>query len=378
MRIRIGIGHPAARISAATLLAVGAVALAIPRGDVTGQNSIKTAEQSPPLFTAIDLTPRGLYDDAHAVGISGEQQVGDAHVNWTTHALLWRSSAASMVDLNPGGFGESKATGICGNQLVGRGTTIGKIHALLWPGSAGNVVDLTPSGFDAEVLGTSGDQQVGDGSSPRTAPAHALLWRDSAASMVDLHPRGFVWSKATGVSGGQQVGMGELPSTTGYRNEHALLWRGSAASVVDLNPTGFAFSEAWGVGGGQQVGTGVPMDPSGDRPAGNHALLWRGSAASVVDLGPGFAAATNGVEQVGSAGGYAVLWRGSAASMMDLHAFLPPGFQDSGASAIDANGNVVGSASPTGGPAPDWHAFLWRRNVPKSTTSQEQSAVRCK
>ncbi len=399
MRMLIGIraGPAARKINTALLLAIGAIALVVPRGDMAGQPSTKTAEQLPPMFTAIDLTPRGRYSDAHASGISGEWQVGDAYVGFgTTHALLWRSSAASMVDLNPAGFGESGATGICGNQQVGKGTSPGKNHALLWRGSAASVEDLTPSGFDAEARATSGDQQVGIGNTKAMGQAHALLWRSSAASVVDLHPRGFVWSFANAVAGGQQVGMGGLPSTES-RIEHALLWRGSAATVVDLHPSGFDISHAWGVGGGQQVGLGVRPVPrelwakygsSEDR-----ALLWRGTAASVVDLTPSglgssrtlvvypgiipsVAFATNGEEQVGRAGGRAVLWRGSAASIVDLHAFLPPGFGASQAMAIDANGNVVGYASNP--PAPDSHAFLWKRNVPKPTTSQGQSMGRCK
>jgi len=249
------------------------------------------------------------------------------------------------------------------------------------------------TGKKIPVLDSNGNKvlvlvrQVGNGSSPRTAQAHALLWRDSAASVVDLHPRGFDWSKAIGVSGGQQVEVGSLPPTGPYRNEHALLWRGSAASVVDLHPGGFLFSAAWGVSGGQQAGYGE-MGPAGGRTEGNHALLWRGSASSVVELSPsGFsssgmtasvASATNGEEQVGRAGTHAMLWRGNAESVVDLHAFLPPGFGFSQAMAIDEHGNVVGYATPTGGPTPDSHAFLWKRNVPKPATSQGQTTVRCK
>ena len=65
---------------------------------------------------------------------------------------------------------------------------------------------------------------------------------------------------------------------------------------------------------------------------------------------------------------------------IDLHAFLPSGFALSIARGIDVKGDVVGEASPpsTGEPAPNFYAFLWRRNVPKPATSQEQTAVRCK
>jgi hypothetical protein len=152
--------------------------------------------------------------------------------------------------------------------------------------------------------------------------------------------------------------------------------------VVDLHPSGSVSSLAWGVGGGQQVGFGVKMEPSGRSAGSDHALLWRGSAAGVVDLTPsGFEPsavfATNGEEQVGRAGGHAVLWRGSADGMIDLHTFLPLGFGGSEAMGIDSSGNVVGDAGEKTSPRGS-HVFLWRRNVPKPTTSQGQITVICK
>lgn len=324
----------------ATLLVLVPIVLVAPGGEeALSQTGTVTVTQAP-LFTAIDLTPSGF--DSHALGTSGGEQVG---------------------------YGSGPATGV-------------QIHALLWRGSAASVVDLNPNGFDkSEAWGICGGQQVGYGSGPATkGRTHALLWSGSAASVVDLHPRGFIWSVASGFSGEQQVGTGELPTPGPYRNEHALLWRGSAASVVDLHPRGFIFSSAGGVFGGQQVGIGALAVAGG--VGDYHALLWRSSAASVVDLTPtGFrssgAVATNGEEQVGTRDGHAMLWHGSAASVMDLSAFLPPGFQFSGAASIDANGDIVGFASPTGGPGETFHAFLWRRNMPRPGTSREQNTARC-
>ena len=317
------------------LLALVSITLVAPGSEVALSQTGTGTVVPPPLFTAIDLTPSGF--DAHALGTSGGEQVGYGSgpaTGFQPHALLWRGSAASVVDLNPSGFDKSEAWAICGGQQVGHGSgpaTKGRTHALLWRGSAASVVDLHPSGFDgSEIFHTSGGQQVGDGYTGGNS--HALLWRGNAASVVDLHPQGFISSSAGGVFGGQQVGIGPLAVAGGVGDYHALLWRGNAASVVDLTPTGFRSSGA---------------------------------------------VATNGVQQVGTRDGHAVLWHGSAASVMDLSAFLPPPFHFSGAARIDANGDIVGFAGPTGGEGEPFHAFLWKRNGPRPVTFREQSTTGC-
>jgi hypothetical protein len=182
-------------------------------------------------------------------------------------------------------------------------------------------VDLNPGGFAGSLgIATDGGQQVGYGA--RTggvglAPSngnHALLWSGTAESLVDLHPvSGYDITSANGVGGGQQVGWGGA-----YGSEHALLWTGSAQSVVDLHPSGFSRTVARAVAAGQQVGWGTTDDGL------THALLWNGTADSVVDL----------------------------------HVFLPAGFTRSGASGIDASGNIIGGAVDAQGVG---HAILWVR-----------------
>ncbi|HVH30202.1 MAG TPA: hypothetical protein VNA31_00850 [bacterium] len=382
MGFRILAGLTAPKILKPLLLVVVLIGLVGPGSGVAlSQSSTRISGQAP-LYTAIDLHPSGFVE-SHGRGISGEQQVGDIWVPpgiGETHAVVWRGSAANMVDLHPRGFSEgSDARGVCGGEQVGAGfpnmSGDRNLHALLWRGSAASAVDLNPRGFLQSVaLGTSGDQQVGEGDWAYLT-THALLWRGSATSVVDLNPRGFEQSHATATSGDQQVGWGFGPATGG--EVHALLWHGSADNVVDLHPLGFTLSAADGTFGGQQVG--VASNSGWDN---GHALMWRGSAASAVDLNPhGFtssrAHATNGEEQVGSgvpegaplivgywghiSAAHALLWRGNAASVVDLHPFLPPRFVESTASGIDAAGNVVGEASDAGARP---HAFLWRRNVP--------------
>ena len=142
------------------LLLGGAILLMIPGGDEAfSQSAIRPQV---PLYTVIDLHPAG-FGISEGWGVSGEQQVGTGYTGESLdqprmHALLWRGSPASVVDLSPSGWTE--ATAVCRGQQVGWGTMDN--HALLWRGSAASMVDLNPSGVDAsEALGTSGTEQVG-------------------------------------------------------------------------------------------------------------------------------------------------------------------------------------------------------------------------
>jgi len=312
-------------------------------------------------YVAIDLHP-SAYVFTDGWGIGDGEQAGQSDFSNTrpgvTHALLWRGSALSVVDLNPNGFINSVAYATSGGVQAGFGTTTsGARHALKWFGLAASVVDLDPGGTTgSEAHGIAGDRVVGFRMTGLDIN-HAMLWTTSGP--IDLHPTsGFTSSAANGTDGTQQVGSGSNPNGGMGAITHALLWSGSAASVVDLHPaTGFSISAAFAVSGGQQVGEGFIGSNA-------HALLWTGSAQSVVDLNPsGFfdshALGVAGGRQVGygvmsgTGATHALLWNGTAASVVDLHTFLPPGFATSRANAIDASGNIIGTA--------DGHAILWVR-----------------
>jgi uncharacterized membrane protein len=59
-----------------------------------------------------------------------------------------------------------------------------------------------------------------------------------------------------------------------------------------------------------------------------------------------------------------LLWSGTAQSAVDLQQFLPDGYTSSHASAIDAQGNIVGGARDASG---NGHAILWEP-VPEPST----------
>ncbi|HZP65696.1 MAG TPA: hypothetical protein VFB32_05250, partial [Rudaea sp.] len=137
----------------------------------------------------------------------------------------------------------------------------------------------------------------------------------TAAGAVDLTPSTLSSAYATGLTPRSEVGCGTLAGTS---VSHALLWHGSAAGMKDLQPAGFTDSCARAAQGKLQVGYGH----TGSGPL--HALLWQGSAKTVVDL----------------------------------HQYLPGTFTSSQAYAIDAAGDILGSAYSTS--SASWHAVLWR------------------
>ncbi|HEX4414852.1 MAG TPA: hypothetical protein VH107_14555, partial [Lacipirellulaceae bacterium] len=65
------------------------------------------------------------------------------------HALLWNSTADSVVDLHPSGFMSSWAEAMWGTSQVGAGVPAGGFsdHALLWNGTAASAIDLNLAGF---------------------------------------------------------------------------------------------------------------------------------------------------------------------------------------------------------------------------------------
>ena len=350
-RVRVGICSRLASVKMPMALLLGAlpIALVMSYGDVIWGQTSTAIIGHPPVFIAIELHPSG-FDTSEAAGISGDQEVGNAEVQFPmgpNHAMLWRSTAESVVDLTPPEASWAFAYATCGDQQVGTaqlGGMGGEIHALLWHGSAASVVDLHPRGFvSSGASGTSGGTEVGSGYLGGSGgPAHALLWRGSAASVVDLHPGGFIFSDALGTSGDEQVGRGipiggSLETDNDPGTYHALSWHGSAASVVDLHPHGFTSSFASGVSGGEQVGWGIISPTTHIR----HALLWRGTAGSFVDL----------------------------------HMYLPPQFVSSAAFSIDAAGDIVGVAA--GSNISLSHAILWKRNGPRPGASRGQKASGC-
>jgi hypothetical protein len=273
--------------------------------------------------------------------------------------------------VHPAGWYNSQVLAAAGSQEVGFGLPVASAdatagaHAVLWFGYSASFVDLTPANWGTTLATcTNGFTQGGYGIPPKgkgkaTTNTHALIWSGSASTAIDMNPAGIFESRIYGCADTYQAGY-VMPTSNGIT--HAAIWSGSAASVADLHPTAFMSSMILGAAGTQQAGSGVP--PVGNRQA----MLWNGSADSMVNLHPaGYSLsllyATNGTQQAGQATDngfpqrqHAMVWTGTADSALDLNQFLPAGYADASARAIDAAGNIVGFASQPGQAS---HMFLW-------------------
>ena len=345
------------RISRTLVVLVAVLVLSVVRTTTAGYTGtvlykLTTPSDYPALFNQFDAF--------------GGQFVATATGGGAVHALVWQQNG-NVVDLNPSGLANSSAKGTSGTQQVGDGSpTAANYHALLWTGTAASAIDLNPTNYSSSnALGTNGTQQVGYGAgTPTGGSTHALLWTGTADSAIDLNPSGFTYSEATAADGSHQVGYGYIGSFA--PPWHALLWSGTSDSAVDLNPNGYFDSFAYGTGGSEQVGYGDESPGSSE-----HALLWFGTADSAVDLSPlgyenSLANGTDGTQQVGAAalhlGSYqAFLWTGTASSGINLQAILPAGgvWNSSQAYSIDAAGNIYGYAQGTFNNITGSYAVMW-------------------
>ena len=226
----------------------------------------------------------------------------------------------------------SQALGTDGIHQVGYGRNSfdNTEYPLLWTGTGASAVDLMPAGYvAARALSVNGSHQVGGALTSFPGQLHAMVWNGTAASAVDLHPLDALTSTAFCASGTAQYGSAAFSMNSSffpqYNNFHAFKWNGTADSAVDLNPDGFVNSEIYATNGAIQVGYGVPSNKFEF-----HALLWHnGDAASVIDLDELMPASLRNGD---------------------------PGFHQSIAESIDAQGNIFGVAFDLNG---DLHAVEW-------------------
>lgn len=303
-------------------------------------------------WTVTNLHPLGAAS-SNGYAVSSDREVGLATygppATEVYHAMLWRGTSSTFVDLNPQDTISSVGYGVNGALQAGYTQHDGNspYHAALWQGTMSSWTDLNPPmAVLSSVNGTCADTQVGDCLVPGMS-FHACLWRGSAATWMDLNADGMIESSALGVGDGEQVGK----ALVAMIGDCAILWRGTADSWVNLNPAGVNSSTAFGVSGGEQVGSVQIVSE-------DHAALWHGSAESFVDLNPplgelsgSYARGVYAGQQVGyvyvrqrpngDAPPHAALWSGTAASWVDLHKLLPVEFRDSIARAIWSDDKVI-------------------------------------
>jgi hypothetical protein len=124
--------------------------------------------------------------------IRGDQQVGFAGLGEVinpAHAILWRGTGESAVDLNPAGFASSYAMGTNGRQQVGHATVESgnsmdpalEAHAFIWSGTAESAIDLhsflDPTKFTRSFAYSIDDFGNAYGTAYDTAGVpHAMMW----------------------------------------------------------------------------------------------------------------------------------------------------------------------------------------------------------
>lgn len=268
------------------------------------------------------------------------------------------SPTGSVQNIMPPGFTSMQVTGLSGNVAVGDGIANGQTSAepVMWNfvSGAATILSQQYSGGWSAVYATDGTYQVGqlhdDGNEPYSDPfTYAAVWSSSTTYLQTLSGGGLgVATTATAVSGNSAVGY-SYPDPDGFAGDfpdHALYWPNldNPNSVVTLSYNGIAN----GLSGNQVVGN---SSPESGPP---HAMLWSTTTLLAIDLNPmGIKASgafgTNGMQQIGYGDDDAFVWSGTAASAINLNEFLPVQgtWNFAGATSIDQNGNIFGTAYGT-------------------------------
>jgi hypothetical protein len=211
-----------------------------------------------------------------ARAIRGDEMVGDASIDLGTSAAIDSSPAAnpySSAVLWKGIFGQmttiqlgtvpSIATATNGSQQGGWAGS----HAVMWSGSAASMVDLNPGGyFDSRVSGMAAEFQVGDGwlggpANTAGAVRHALLWRGSAASVVDLNqflPPTISGAAVDGVDIDGNILGRAFYNTAGFPQEFGVYFRANPS----MSLASFTISPANPAPGVTATGTVTLMAPA--------------------------------------------------------------------------------------------------------------------
>ena len=297
-----------------------------------------------------------------AYTVNGTHQAGQVD----GFASLWNGTAASYVDLNPGGSIGSDIASFNGNQQFGTATFSGFLdHAGLWNGTAASFVDLNPDFLDeTEAEDSDGVQQVGWGIKGQSR--YACLWSGTKASFVDLTPAGAnAW--AHGVHNGKQVGAFMTNNV-----ESAALWSGTAASLVNLHPVGASHSQARAVYGDYQGG-------SANFTGGWEAVLWHGTAESYTQLSPvlGASSGVYGMFDGVQVGGvylndafHASMWNGTRESWFDLNTLLSADYTDANAFSVWGDGaNLYIGGQATNINTNRLEAVVWVQSVPEPAST---------
>ena len=178
------------------------------------------------------------YAKTWARGCDGAQQVGggepkDSERNET--ALLWTPD--KVVELHgPEPNRMTNAHGVADGIQVGVYGPSSEQHAMLWRGTTASAVNLNPSDKHISEANAVADGEIVGFSALGEWPDFVMrpcLWRGDAASWTDLLPDGYEGGSADHCAAGFQVGVAHV--TLKEEVSHAMLWGGSAKEFLDLH-----------------------------------------------------------------------------------------------------------------------------------------------
>lgn len=203
-------------------------------------------------------------------------EIGGATISGTDYSGYWTGPNPNSWQALPSPINGSQAIGISGNVIVGEIDT-GSWHAYVWNIGTHTNQDLHPTGWDGSILiGTDGIQHVGQAFHQTDFQPHAGVWNAATGAFTELHPAGnWMYSLATDVYNGIQIGSvhGVLSDGSGF--DRAALWQGTAASYEDLQqflPSTYVNSYAGRIDTqGNIIGIGMDHEPNAYR---NKAVMW--------------------------------------------------------------------------------------------------------
>ncbi|HMK56992.1 MAG TPA: autotransporter domain-containing protein [Dissulfurispiraceae bacterium] len=286
-------------------------------------------------------------------------------------ALCWHKSVAAVEPAEIAGVGNQGAAayGISadGSHVIGSFISPGGSHAFCWTQSGGmqDLGTLSGGAFSrAQGINADGSVVVGYSSSA-TSPFSAFRWTQ-ANGMQDLGTLGGSTSIAYGVDASGAVVVGSAQTASSI--SHAFRWvqtGNTSGNMQDIDPNASSSSAATGVSGNGNVVAGWANNGSPNI----HAFIWT-PANGMQDLGT-FGGPTSAATAVSSDGTAIVGW---AATTATNHAFIKytnsvglrdlgvlPGYGNSVANGVNANGAVVVGMCQAGGTTKK--AFRWTEST---------------
>ncbi|NOU14538.1 MAG: hypothetical protein HOO92_11365, partial [Methylococcaceae bacterium] len=264
-----------------------------------------------PAYTVTDLgTLGGTYSNGAALNEAG-QIVGHSHLltNTPLHAFLWQEGVG-LEDLGTLGGSHALASGINNfGQIVGHSQITGDTakRGFIWKAGALQVLP-TLGGNESRALAINDNGAVtGAAKNLGDSAEHAFVWQASTGNTIDLGPLNSNSQGSDINFNGQVVGYVQDASGT-----HAALWTPPySAGPTNLGTLGGSYSEANAVNiAGQVTGVASILGDSQFR-----GFIWQ-AGQGMVDLGS-----------------------------------LTPNSTDTAGIDINANGDVVGYSTTTGGAA---------------------------